>query len=79
MDQIAFAQQEAVPHITHIPGNLRCPVAVWIMSNTSAADFSGTDIHKEQEMPPFKSVFSCQFCMGKVCRGGNILLGIDEL
>ena len=67
MNQIAFAQQEAVPHIAHISCDLRCPVAVRIMRNTSAADFSGTDIHKEQEMPPFKFVLGSHLHVGEVC------------
>ena len=40
MDQIAFAQQESVLHITHIPGNLCCPVAVRIMGNSTASDLA---------------------------------------
>lgn len=51
MDQIAFAQQEAVPHVTHITGDLRGPVAVGIMRDSSATDFSGADIHEKQQMP----------------------------
>ena len=79
MYQIAFTKQESIPHITHISGNLRSPVAVGIMSNTTASDFSWTDIHKEQQMPPFKTVFCRQFSMGKISSGGNILLDVDEL
>ena len=40
MDQIAFARQESVPHITHIPGNLRSPVAVRVMGNSTASDLA---------------------------------------
>jgi len=74
-----LGSSNSVPHIAHSPCNLRCPVAVWIMSNTSAADFSRTDIHKKQEMPPFKSVLGSHFNMGKVCCCRYILLRFNKL
>lgn len=79
MDQIAFAQQEAVPHVTHITGDLRGPVAVGIMRDSSATDFSGADIHEKQQMPPLQATWRCQFHMGEIGCCRNILLRFYKL
>ena len=44
MNQIFFAQQEALPRVTHIPGDLRCPVAVRRMNNAAAPNFPRADM-----------------------------------
>lgn len=47
VDQVFLAEQEAVPHVTHIPGDLRRPVAVGIMGDAAEPDFPAADVHEK--------------------------------
>ena len=75
MDQIFLAVQESVPHVAHVAGDLRRPVAIRIMYDAAEPDFTGADVYEEQQMLPNQSMFRDPLNRGKVGGGGDVLLG----
>ena len=50
MNQILGMEKFPIPHVRLVAGNLRHPIAIWIVCNAAAPDFPCMDVLKEQYM-----------------------------
>ena len=48
VNQILLAEKKAIPHIAHISGYLRCPVAVRRMNDAAKPNFTAANVHEKQ-------------------------------
>ena len=79
MYQILLPQHEAVPHVAHVPGDLRCPVSVRIMNDAARPDFPCADIHEKQQTLPNQTGRRKTLHLGEVHRRRHILLRFNKL
>ena len=48
VNQLLLAEKKAIPHIAHISGYLRCPVAVRRMNDAAKPNFTAANVHEKQ-------------------------------
>ena len=79
MYQILLPQHEPVPHVAHVPGDLRRPVAVRIVNDAAKPDFPCAEIHEKQQTLPNQAERHKTLHLGEVHRCRHVLLRFDKL
>ncbi len=71
MNEVPFAKQEPIPHVSEVSRHLLHPIPVWVRSDTADAVAASGDVDDKQNMVADEAEWAQSLDCEQVCRGDS--------